>query len=51
MQPSIKIPARFVYELKPGEKWMFFGECLIVVHPDRLPKLIHPDGREEEIRP
>lgn len=41
--------AHLFYVLQPGEDWAFFRGNLIVAHPDRPPKIIHPDGREEEI--
>ena len=47
----MKHPAEFVYELKPGEDWVMFGDMLIVAHPEREPKIVHPGGREEPLKP
>lgn len=43
--------AKFVYELKPGEKWVFYEGLLVVAHPDREPKVVYEDGSEEPLRP
>ena len=43
---------RLLYILKPGERWTLLDDdCVMVVHPDRPPKVVHPDGRVEEIAP
>src|SRR5712671_2431739 len=41
-----------LYILEPGERWELLDDgTLMVVHPDRLPKVVYPDGRVEEIAP
>jgi hypothetical protein len=35
--------------LEPGERWLLDDGSVMVVHPDRLPKVVYPDGRVEEI--
>jgi hypothetical protein len=36
--------------MEPGERWeLLDDESVMVVHPDRLPKVVYPDGRVEEI--
>lgn len=43
---------KYVYTLQPGEDWrVTTGGILIVVHPERKPKMVHPDGKVEEISP
>jgi len=38
--------------LKRGERWALLDEDrVMVVHPDRPPKVVYPDGRVEEIAP
>jgi hypothetical protein len=39
-----------LYTLKRGERWALLDDdCVMVVHPDRPPKVVYPDGRVEEI--
>jgi hypothetical protein len=39
-----------VYRLKPGERWALLDDNrVMVVHPNRPPKVVYPDGRLEEI--
>jgi hypothetical protein len=39
-----------LYMLEPGERWELLDDgSVMVVHPDRLPKVVYPDGRVEEI--
>jgi hypothetical protein len=41
-----------LYTLKAGERWALLDDDrVIVVHPDRPPKVVYPDGRVEEIAP
>jgi hypothetical protein len=41
---------RLLYKLKPGERWALLDDDrVMVVHPDRPPKVVYPDGRVEEI--
>ena len=38
------------YRLKRGERWTLLSDDrVMVIHPDRPPKIVHPDGRVEEI--
>lgn len=44
--------ARFVYSLQEGEDCAFVeGVGIVVVHPERQPKVIRADGSEEILRP
>jgi len=39
-----------LYRLKEGERWTLLdGNRATMVHPDRPPKIVCPDGRAEEI--
>ena len=39
-----------LYKLKDGERWTLLDrDRAMVVHPDRPPKIVYPDGRLEEI--
>jgi hypothetical protein len=41
-----------LYTLKQGERWTLLDDDrVMVVHPDRPPKVVYPDGRVEEIAP
>ena len=41
-----------LYTLKQGERWALLDDDrVMVVHPDRPPKVVYPDGRVEEIEP
>jgi hypothetical protein len=41
-----------LYTLKQGERWALLDDDrVMVVHPDRPPKVVYPDGRVEEIAP
>jgi hypothetical protein len=43
---------RLLYILKNGERWALLDDDrVMVVHPDRPPKVVYPDGRVEEIAP
>ena len=38
-----------VYRLKTGERWTLLDDDrVMVVHPNRPPKVVYPDGRVEE---
>jgi len=38
------------YTLKRGERWTLLSDDrVMVIHPDRPPKIVYPDGRVEEI--
>jgi hypothetical protein len=41
---------KHIYTLQPGEKWTMFRDLIIVAHPDRQPKIIHPDGSITELK-
>ena len=39
-----------LYTLKQGERWTLLDDDrVMVVHPDRPPRIVYPDGRVEEI--
>jgi len=41
-----------LYTLKQGERWTLLSDDrVMVIHPDRPPKVVYPDGRVEEIAP
>ena len=41
-----------LYRLKAGERWALLDDDrVMVLHPDRPPKVVHPDGSVEEIAP
>lgn len=41
---------RLLYRLKDRERWTLLdGDRVMVIHPDRSAKVVHPDGRVEEI--
>jgi hypothetical protein len=42
---------RILYEIKKDEKWIWYGDNIIICHPDRVPIMIKPDGTLEEIKP
>jgi hypothetical protein len=43
---------RLLYTLKRGERWTLLDDDrVMVVHPNRPPKVVYPDGRVEEIAP
>jgi hypothetical protein len=43
---------RPLYRLKSGERWALLeDDPVMVIHPDRPPKIVYPDGRVEEIAP
>jgi hypothetical protein len=51
-QPESRAGARLLYRLKTGERWTLLDDdCVMVVHPDRSPKIVYPDGSVEEIPP
>lgn len=47
-------PAKFLHELQPGEQWCVYSgghmPALVVIHPDRAPKMIFEDGVVVEIK-
>lgn len=50
MPPRQLMGAKYVYTLLEGEDWRrYAGLGIVVTHPDRKPKIIHDDGREETI--
>jgi hypothetical protein len=49
-EPSAGV--RRLYTLKQGERWALLDDDrVMVVHPDRPPKVVYSDGRVEEIGP
>jgi len=41
---------RFLYMLRGGERWTLLdSNSVMVIHPDRPPKIVRLDGRVEEI--
>ena len=43
---------RLLYILKNGERWALLNDDrVMVVHPDRPPKVVYPDGRVEGLAP
>jgi hypothetical protein len=39
-----------LYRLKDRERWTLLDrDRVMVIHPDRSPKVVHPDGHVEEI--
>ena len=47
-QPGAGISS--LYRLKAGERWALLDDDrVMVVHPDRPPKVVYPDGRVQEI--
>ena len=51
-QAETRPGVRLLYTLKRGERWALLDDDrVMVVHPDRPPKIVYPDGRVEEIAP
>ena len=51
-QAQARAGVRLLYMLQPGERWALLDDDrAMVVHPDRPPKVVHPDGSVEEIAP
>ena len=51
-QAEARAGVRLLYTLKQRERWTLLDDdCVMVVHPDRRPKIVYPDGRVEEIAP
>jgi hypothetical protein len=49
-QADARTGVRLLYRLKERERWTLLDkDRAIVVHPDRPPKIVCPDGRVEEI--
>ena len=41
---------RLLYRLKKRERWTLLdSNRVMVIHPNRPPKIVYPDGRVEEI--
>jgi hypothetical protein len=43
-EPLTRPGTTHLYTLKDGERWRVFGDRVIVVHPERPPFMIEPDG-------
>jgi hypothetical protein len=49
-QADARAGFRLLYTLKQGERWALLDDgSVMVVQPDRSPKVVYPDGRVEEI--
>ena len=49
-QADARTGVRLLYRLKERERWTLLDkDRAIVVHPNQPPKIIHPDGRVEEM--
>ena len=49
-QADARAGFRLLYTLKQAERWALLdNDRVLVVHPDRSPKVVYPDGRVEEI--
>ena len=49
-QSEPRAGVRLLYTLKQGERWALLDDDrVMVIHPNRPPKVIYPDGRVEEI--
>ena len=49
-QVDAKKGVPFLYKLKESERWALLDDDrVMVIHPDRPPKVVYPDGRVEEI--
>lgn len=46
--PTIR-GTKHVYTLQEGEKWAAIQDTVIIVHPDRQPKIIDSEGNERVI--
>lgn len=46
---NIRSGTKLLYELKAGETWKIFKNQIIILHPERQPKIIHSDGTVEVI--
>jgi hypothetical protein len=42
-------PVKLIYTLQPGEDYRFFHGRIVVVHPERPPKIITSDGAIEPL--
>ena len=49
-EPGAGVTGR--YTLRRGERWtLLSNDRVMVIHPDRPPKIVYPDGRVEETAP
>ena len=49
-QADANTGVRLLYKFKKGERWTLLdSDRVMVVHPNRPPKIVCPDGRVEEI--
>jgi hypothetical protein len=46
-----RVEVAYSYSIQPGERWVLYGDRLIVVHPDRAPIVVHEGGLIETITP
>lgn len=48
-EPKLRTGCEFIYQLQDGEQWAMHGGMIVVVHPDRPAKIVHPPGKAGEI--
>jgi len=49
-QSEPRAGVRLLYRLKDRERWALLDDDrVMVIHPNRPPKVVYPDGRVEEI--
>jgi hypothetical protein len=49
-QADASAGVRLLYRLKDRERWTLLDDDrVMVIHPNRPPKVVYPDGRVEEI--
>jgi len=46
---SLRQGTRFVCELFPGDQWTFFEGYVVIVNPDRPPRMVDLDGNEVKL--
>ena len=46
---SLKRGTRFVCELFPGDQWTVFKGYVVIVNPDRPPRMFDVDGNAHEL--
>jgi hypothetical protein len=49
-QSELRAGVRLLYRLKDRERWTLLDDDrVMVIHPNRPPKIVYPSGRVEEI--
>ena len=46
---SLMRGTKFVCELFPGDQWTFFQGYVVIVNPDRPPRMVDLDGNEVKL--